>query len=348
MPSHLTIMRGDKPSTKIYRVEGGVAVKGKVQQAYLHDSTTVEGLDNIVDLFTVLSEVRKDPRAYIMRGAGVEPKLKGVRRLKLNEHSDNEGKFAEVPTQWVCLDFDAYDVPHYYDRNSVAAIEWIIKTVLPPEFQKVSYIYQFSSSSGIEYNGKPVKHGTNCHLFYWLSRAVSDVELKHWLTPAIEKGVDDSVFNTVTPIHVGSHVILKDGVVDTLAPELKFDLVVKEEPEVTVPTITAPVFSSTVQVISSDLQSDIIRELHSLGAYYKRSGQWIKLKHPLEKTAGDWHIRASDPCVVHHHVHKSMRVDNWIKQFYGKDVKFDFPRPDNKSREELLRKLAEKVKQLTN
>ena len=61
-------------------------------------------------------------------------------------------------------------------------------------------------------------------------------------------------------------------------------------------------------------------------AIYGRRSGWILLKHPKERTPGDWHLKANSPQVIHHHVHKSMRIDRWIKEFYGIEKKFNFPK----------------------
>ena len=318
-------MEGDKPSTKIYTIDSttGTCEKGKVDQAYMHDSTTIT-INNLVDLYDVIWYAREESHRYIIRGHGVETHQQLVRRTKLQE--DNvEGKFYEEPTSWICCDFDKYIVPNV-NRTSIEAIEWLIKNELPKEFHNVSYIYQWSSSAGLEYNGKAIKDGTNVHLFFWLDRGLLVDEYKSWFSKEIEKGFDPSTFNTVTPIYVNSHVEKDQRIVDIIKDSDKFGIVAKEQQEVKVPEITVVKDNYTYVATDIDLANDIMKALNEIGAIYGRRSGWILLRHPQEKTPGDWHLKPHSPQVVHHHVQKSKRIDKWIKEFYGIEKKFDFPK----------------------
>lgn len=321
--SHLTIMTGDSPSTKHYYISDGKCDKGKVKQAFYHDSHTVE-IHNLVDLYDVLEYVRQDNLKYIIRGHGIETDQYKVRRLKFSEDQQN-GYFYEEYTSWICCDFDSYEVPENISRTSLEAIEWLIHNELPVEFHNASYIYQWSSSAGLEYNGQPVKEGTNVHLFFWLNRGLLNEDYDNWFRPQIIKGFDASTFRTVTPIFVGSHIVKDDRIIDIIPESDKFGIIAKDQYEVEVPEITYKPKEPVNQVFDMDLNNEILNKLREIGAVYRRSGGWIKLKHPSERTSGDWHIKPDSPQVVHHHVKKSMRVDKWIKEFYGVDVKFKFP-----------------------
>jgi hypothetical protein len=329
--SHLTILRGTTPSTKVYTVENGMPKKGKVMQSYSHDSITVEDVDSLQDLYEYLALVRNDPNAYIIRGAGRESSMTGVRRTKI-QNDKSDGEFFEHPTQWVCIDIDGYtDIPAGIKHNSHEAIEYIIQAVLPPLFTTASYIYQLSSSAGIEYRGSPVKAGSNFHLFFWLSRALINTELEDWLAEAKARGADNSVWRTVTPIYVGNHVVLRDGVIDTICEEDRFGVTHKAEKQVYVPTIAPRVQHTSSGVIDIDDTNEIMNALRNADALYKEAGSWIKLKHPREKTAGDWFVKKTDPRVVHHHTHASMRVDRWLKEFYGIDTRLSMQTSEEKA-----------------
>lgn len=318
--THLTIMIGDTPSTKHYKIEKGVATAGKVKTSYYHDSATVS-IENLSDLYEQLAFIRQDANAFIVRAAGTEPAQHRVLR-RLNEPEN----FKEQATAWVCLDFDKYEVPVSIERVSPDAIEYLIETILPVSFRNVSYIYQWSSSAGLEYNGVPVKTGTNVHLFFCLDRALLNTELKAWFQKQIKEGFDESTFNTITPIFVGNHIVKDDGITDIIPEHEKFGIVCKKSDTVRVPNIrafVAPVQSGTL--LSADTTNEILLTLNSMNAIYHRGANWIKLKHPGERTPGDWFVKPSSPTVVHHHVKKSMRIDRWIKEFYGIDVDIEFP-----------------------
>jgi hypothetical protein len=334
MSSHLTVLIGDKASTKHYTIDPITdrAQKGTVKTSYLHDSYTVP-VSNLVDLWDAILTVRNDPKAFIIRGMGREPILTQVRRTK--EEPDN---FHEEPTQWLCFDFDelpynsTVPIPQLLgsmDCNRMGQFinDNIIKQYLPKEFHNIACIYQWSSSAGLMYKDQVIKQGINLHLFFWLDRAVNDRELKTWL----DKGDliwDMSVFNTVTPIFVGNHIVRDPAITDYIDDSNKVGFVLNQEHvEVTVPEIEVKNVDDLLQSLEmpEDTVSDILQQLYNLGAIYKSSGSWFKLKHPGERTPGDWHIRKSDPRVVHHHAHKSKRVDRWIKDFYHVDTTFKLP-----------------------
>jgi len=330
MKTHITILEGDKPSTKHYTIdpETDTAKKGQVSTSYLHNSVTTE-IDNLADMFDVLESVRTNPNAFIIRGRGVKDIQKDVRRLK-DQH------FTEEPTAWVCLDFDEWTLRSDEEqcrgttmqrdlyappRHNHDAIEHIIQWDLPQEFRNASYIYQWSSSAGLEYAGKPVKAGTNLHLFFMLDRALTDRELTAWLEK-IGPRFDTSVFRTVTPIFVGNHIVKDERIVDMIEDSRKFGVVVKDLLEVPVPAIEIKEQHIVLDSISFETTNDILQKLQEVGAVYKRTGSWIKLKHPREKTPGDWHVRYDSPTMAHHHVKKSMPIAEWLKEFYGIDFAY--------------------------
>ena len=331
--SHLTVLIGDKPSTKHYTIDEatGRTQKGKVSTSYYHDSYTVP-IDNLADMYEALEVVREDPNAFIIRGRGREDMMKHIRRTK-----DDPANFFEEATQWICFDFDGLteinlSVKEFYQGNGVEGSDGIIGPViklLPPEFHNVDCIYQWSSSAGLYYNDEPIKPGINLHLFFWLDRPVTDKELTAWFKDPVYKHlIDVSVFRTMTPIFVGNHIVKDDRIVDVIPDDAKFGIWPGWRGEVKVPEID---YSPLEQVFLSSLElpegttDAILQQLYALGAIYKSSGSWFKLKHPGERTPGDWHIAKADPKVVHHHVHKSKRIDNWIRDFYHIDPTFDLP-----------------------
>jgi len=317
-------MVGEKPSTKHYTIdENDSCQKGEVSQSYYHNSHTIP-VDNLADLYEAILYAREDSNRYIIRGKGIEDSQFKIRRLKRSSDQP-EGNFIEAPTSWICCDFDKYILPDNIARTSIEAIEWLIENELPPEFKNVSYIYQWSASAGLEYKGNPIKAGTNVHLFFWLDRGLVDKELEAWFAKQIESGFDGSIFRTITPIFVNSFVHKDDRIVDIIPDDDKFGIVAKDEIEVKVPNITiVPKNDTVLPKMDIDIANDILSYLHSIGAIYGRRSGWILLKHPQEKTPGNWHLKPNTPQVIHHHVKDSMRIDKWIKEFYGLDTDFKF------------------------
>jgi hypothetical protein len=324
--SHVTLMEGDKPSTKRYDIDPitNSAKKGLVEQAYLHDSYTIP-INNLIDLYDVISYAREESHRYIIRGSGLFPKQELVRRTKYNDIDGLEGKFREVATSWICCDFDKYLVPETLNRTSIEAIEWLIQNELPDEFHNVSYIYQWSASAGLVYDNKPIKEGTNVHIFFYLNTSLTVDQYKIWFHDEIERGFDASTFNTVTPIFVNSHVEKDDRIIDIIDEQSKFGIVAKDNVEVIAPEIREVVKDFSTFVTDIDLSNEIMATLRDIGAIYGKRSGWVLLKHPREKTPGDWHLKPNSPQVIHHHVQKSMRIDKWIKEYYGLDKKFKFP-----------------------
>lgn len=324
--THVTLMEGDRPSTKIYEIDTKTnkAKKGLVEQAYYHYSYTIP-ISNLVDLYDVISYAREESHRYIIRGCGLFPKQELVRRTKYNDIDGLEGKFREQGTNWICCDFDKYIVPKEINRTSIEAVEWLIQNELPNEFHNVSYIYQWSASAGLEYNNEPIKEGTNVHIFFFLNKSLNVDQYKSWFYNEIEKGFDPSTFNTVTPIFVNSHVEKDDRIIDTIDENDKFGIIAKENIEVNVPEIKEVEKDFSTFVTDIDLSNEIMAALKDIGAIYGRRSGWILLKHPKEKTPGDWHLKSNSPQVIHHHAQKSMRIDKWIKEYYGIEKKFKFP-----------------------
>lgn len=367
MSNYLTVLIGDQASTKHYTIDADTdrPLKGKVKTSYLHDSYTVP-VSNLADLYEALASVRSNPNAFIIRGRGREDMMTRVRRTK-----DDPANFYEQATQWICFDFDSlmtvgdmsWDEALKFGNDE--CIYEIIRNYLPKEFQFVDFIYQWSSSAGLYYKDQPVKEGINIHLFFWLNRAVTDQELKAWFKHYKEPAFDLSVFRTITPIFVGNHIVRDERIIDCIPDDEKFGILEGRIPlrkSVQVPEIDTNVLEQWLldsMTMPEDNVSEILQQLYTLGAIYKSTGAWYKLKHPAEKTPGDWHIRKTDPKVVHHHAHNSKRIDRWIKDFYGVDATFKLPQEDAvithvkkfvkySQDQEDIRALEKRIKELKN
>jgi hypothetical protein len=207
-PARATILRSKGiPLTKIFRV-----VKGKIEvvpygNAKHFDSIPIES-NNIAELTSSLGEFSKHDDVCVINAPSYQ-EYTNIRRTKEN--------FPESPngTRWAVLDFDGIDPGNDVDPNSEEAIEILIKR-LPPEFQNVSYFYQFSSSAGIlNPDGTPLKQGINVHLFFVFENPIRLGVLKKYLKDfclktgftVTQKGeevpaVDLATFSSVQPIYI--------------------------------------------------------------------------------------------------------------------------------------------------
>lgn len=343
MRSHLTMLIGDKPSTKHYRIDEktNLAKKGVVEVSYLHESLTIP-VENIDDLYCAIDYVRSVDNSYIIRGLGQKEYDTGVRRCLWKDDACTDPNFMEVGSSWICCDFDQEEVPEDIERTSMEAVEFLIRERLPKQFSGVSYVYQWSASAGLEYSDIPVKSGTSVHLFFYLDTILTNTKLKAWFMKRHkEEGFDLSTFNTVTPIFVNTTVVKDPRIIDVIAEDRKFGLVRKDSNVVKVPSIKiqldAPITAQ--QKMSIEDNTDIISVLRSTGAVYKKSGKWIKLWHRGEATKGDWFIAISNPAVVHHHSHKSMSVSKWLSTFWS----VDYTLPDQVRKAHNFSALAQRI-----
>lgn len=320
MKTHLTMMIGDQSSMKHYSIDAatGFARKGEVKVSYLHDSQAIE-FSNIEEMFEILEYVREIPNAYIIRGRSHDDFQTKVRRSLYHDDNQTEPNFMEVGTAWVCCDFDQYEVPENISRTSIEAIEYLIENHLPRQFANVTYIYQWSSSAGLEYKDQQIKSGTSVHLFFYLDSLLTNIKLKQWFAKRKEDGFDVSTFNTVTPIFINSEVEKDPRIIDVIDEKDKFGIIRKESNVIKAPLIKPAV--STVITLEKSIalatKNEILMELSNLGVVHRRGQGFIKLWHPQEGTKGDWFIYLKSPEVVHHHAHKSMSTVRWMKEFWG-------------------------------
>lgn len=325
MKSHITMMVGDKPSTKNYIIDSvtDLPKKGKVGVSYMHSSNAI-AVENLNDLFAVIGFVREVDNAYIIRGRSKDDYQEKTRRTLYVDENQTVPNFMEVGTAWCCCDFDQFDVPKEIERTSLEAVEYLIDNHLPREFKNVSYIYQWSASAGLEYKEHEIKPGTSVHLFFYLDKLLTDKHFKAWFTKEIDEGFDQSTFNTVTPIFVSSTVIKDMRIIDTIPEEKKFGLVSKLKNYVEVPRLQhrmrVPVTAK--QTVDFETKDAILQELRQVGAVYRKGQGYVKLWHNREGSKGDWFVYTKNPKIVHHHVKKSMKVQNWLKEFWNYDMEW--------------------------
>jgi len=152
-----------------------------------------EPVSDLCSLSRILQKLENEPTNTIIRGALVDGKRGPIPRTKET--------FAATPRQWCMIDIDslAWDGD---SRDQQAMLSYAAQQ-LPVEFQNIDFWYQFSSSMGI-------KSGIRVHLWFWLDRPCSDVEMKAWLSGC---PVDMRMFNPIQ-IHLASSPNFMNGAVE--------------------------------------------------------------------------------------------------------------------------------------
>lgn len=201
MHDFVTILQSqDHPCTKTFELCEGSFLPVQQKHAYLYqvDERQVSGL---ADLAKLLSELEGNDRACVIRGKASKDFVGvPVRRTRIN--------FNEAPRQWCMIDIDDLPIPKGLDDWKDRPNDLVRAAVseLPQEFRAAECWCQFSSSMGIKQDKIRV------HLWFWLSRKVSDHEMKVWLQDA---PVDLRLFNKVQE-HFTAKPIFLYGAADPL------------------------------------------------------------------------------------------------------------------------------------
>ena len=168
----------------------GKPVMGRIPLLMRSESEEVSSLDTLAHK---LKKLEASPNKAVIRGVPLNDAPAPAARNKAN--------FKRAPRHWCMIDIDDLDCPA--DRADLSSkIAYAIEQ-LPKEFQQANFYYHFSSSMGI-------KPGIRVHLWYWLDRPCSDVEMKAWLADA---PVDLCLFNPVQ-LHLTANPLFIDGAVD--------------------------------------------------------------------------------------------------------------------------------------
>lgn len=231
--------RNEKRMAKEYRVgEAGSLIISNYQQAYLFGWQT-HTVKNIRHLKKILAGLLCYPETCIIRGAPKEGLDKFVARSKENFPEPEEGR------DWVMLDIDGVEPPEGMAPWSREAVEYVT-TLLPAEFQGVSYVAVLSNSAGIRTpEGALLKSGVRVHLFYLLDRPIPGGMLSAWLElrcydsgfyevglnkgniPMVMPGIDMAPIRSCVQIHYTAEPIIGEGVVCEVKPGERVWLVEK-------------------------------------------------------------------------------------------------------------------------
>ena len=187
-------------------------------------------------LYEVLQDLAPKSKTLTVRGVPVDGLDMSRPQPRLsNPKPKQPATIKDAPMGWFMVDMDGIPEPPLCDlvNDPESAAEYL-RDQLPPEFQDVAGVVQFSSSQSVPGIGKD---GTlSAHLWFILPRPLTCVELKRWATWFNQKDgpgrVDSSVFQavqahyTAAPIFSGlsdplpRRLIKVDGLFDVVDIEL--------------------------------------------------------------------------------------------------------------------------------
>ena len=164
---------------------------------------------SLTDLVGALDQVRRDPRAFVVRGAlapWVRLKLATnqdlvIARQKLAKVGRPEPSLVEVSRQWLMADVDNFPLLNSEDLldDPEFPIDRAIRELLPPAFHEATCWWQLSSSAGFA-------PGLKCHLFFWLDAPATNEHIKQVLAQHAA-GIDRSPFNAAQPHYIADPII---------------------------------------------------------------------------------------------------------------------------------------------
>lgn len=204
----LLVCEAGKSATKTHRQTADGIETAPYNAGFLFRSCSIPA-KGIMELSQILEGLAVMPDAFIIRGKiqpGVDPKeLHQRTKISPGNYLTPQGGLS-----YVMIDVDKFPLSRgqrLSKKTIKSAIADVIET-LPQELHNVSFHWQLSSSAGIKDDAV-----ISVHLWFWLSKAHTDEELKRWAAEANAAGahkiIDTALFNdvqahyTAAPIFVG-------------------------------------------------------------------------------------------------------------------------------------------------
>lgn len=193
-------------ATKTFGIDqhtGGLEETSPYRVGKYITSDTLE-VENLRDLWWVLTRARHNPRTFVMRGVPTEytPTWLAHRRLayrqpvsKTDPSQGEEGPYyRQTDHHWFMVDIDGLVFDGDPMRQTLHGLPvgvWLVLDHLPAYLRGRGMIIQWSASAGI-------KPGIRLHLWFWSSRPVCCDSLRAWAD-----GICDvAPFNPVQPHYI--------------------------------------------------------------------------------------------------------------------------------------------------
>ena len=161
--------------------------EAKFPSLYTNACYVVDGLDDLADL---VEDMCGNEYEMIIRG-GVIATAPDRHRRRM-KRSDDERSIVEVPRIWGMVDIDksAARLPDDWQNHQEEIVRELVREHLPPAFHDAGVVANWLSSMGFRRDARGII--PKVHLFFWFTRPVWLIELRHWLDP---KKVDKSIFD---------------------------------------------------------------------------------------------------------------------------------------------------------
>jgi len=151
--------------------------------------------DHLYEVDSVAVEVNtiEEFHAALTTAASFNQALqKGELDTELHGESRANHTLTDKPTKWVLFDIDGLP--------AIKTVEEFVYKILPEPFHDVSYIVQYSSSSGI------IDKGLSAHIFFILKNEVSPHDLKNWLRMI---NLENPILESALELQNGNHSALR-------------------------------------------------------------------------------------------------------------------------------------------
>ena len=165
---------------------------------------------SLVAMLPILRAAEYEPNSFPIRGVPRDTASSG--RAVLRRANGPDAAFCDGCHHWMMLDIDGAPAPAGVDPTSDDALGHVV-SLLPAEFQGVSFIAQWSSSAGM----KPSE--IKVHLWFWLETPHTSAQLRSWARslPRLPNGkrlIDPAVYNSVQPHYTARPIF--EGMSDPL------------------------------------------------------------------------------------------------------------------------------------
>ena len=166
-------------------------------------------VENLGQLVTVLDQVRRDPRAFVVRGALTPTAAEAVAAnpghlVRRRKHLKNgvAPTLQEVPRRWLLADIDGWPLRASDDLavDPEAAIDHAVHELLPEAFHDAECWWQLSSSAGF------VPGILKAHLWFWLAEPATNPHIKAVLEQHAP-GIDRAPFSAAQPHYIADPII---------------------------------------------------------------------------------------------------------------------------------------------
>jgi len=164
---------------------------------------------SLQDLAAVVEDVRRDPRAFMVRGAPtaavrteIAANPTAVFRRRKHPRGDTPATLDEASRHHLMIDIDGWPLPDWADLadDPEAVIDAAVHDLLPPPFHDAACFWQLSASAGF-------KTGVlKAHLFFWLAEPIANADLKTYFH-AHAPLVDRALYQAAQPHYIADPII---------------------------------------------------------------------------------------------------------------------------------------------